>query len=540
MKKSSLRIPIMILILFVGITLGIQLSLLLFNKSGQESLDKFNKVFNYTSKYYVDTIKSDQLIESAINGMLKELDPHSVYIPAKEQEASEEEFRGNFEGIGVEFQIVDDTITVVTAITGGPSEELGILPGDRIIEIDGESSIGITNLDVINKLRGKKGTEVTVLIHRPSDNSTLEFTIERDKIPLYSVDTSLLYEDNIGYVSLSRFSNTTIDEMKEALEKLTEEGADKIVLDLRNNPGGYLTQAHKVSDLFIDDEKLIVYTKGRRSEFNDELKAETEYPYEKIPLVVLVNRGSASASEIVAGAVQDWDRGLVVGETTFGKGLVQRPMILSDNSAVRLTISRYFTPSGRGIQREYTNDKNEYYSEIYDREEHEGDNINHSTEVDTTKPVFKTNGGRSVYGGGGITPDYIIQSGTITDFSSKLRRRNVFYQFVRNYLDNNAEIIENKFKGDLTKFRNEFQFSNSDIKSFKQFVKQKDIEFNQKEFEEDKIYILTRLKAFIARDRWKNLGWYSVLLEDDKQFLAAIEKFDEAIKLQNGLYAAKE
>jgi carboxyl-terminal processing protease len=539
MNKTNLRIPIMVLILFIGITLGIQLSMLLFNEGQQENLKKFNNVFNYTANYYVDEIDSEELIESAINGMLKELDPHSIYIPAKEQEMSEEEFRGNFEGIGVEFQIVDDTITVVTAITGGPSEELGILSGDRIVKIDGESSIGITNLDVISKLRGKKGTEVKVSIHRPSEDETLEFIIERDKIPLYSVDASLIYENNIGYVSLSRFSNTTIDEMKEALKKLTEQGAEKLVLDLRNNPGGYLTQAHKVSDLFIDNEKLIVYTKGRRSEFNDELKAEIDYPYEKTPLIILVNRGSASASEIVAGAVQDWDRGLVVGETTFGKGLVQRPMMLSDNSAVRLTISRYYTPSGRGIQREYTN-KEDYYSEIYEREEEEGNNIDHTTEVDTTKPVFKTNAGRVVYGGGGITPDYIVQSGTITDFSSKLRRNNIFYQFVRHYLDKNAEFIEKKFEGNLEKFRREFRFSNLDIKSFRQFIKQKDIQFNQNQFDEDKKYILTRLKAFIARDKWKNLGWYLVLLEDDKQFLEAIEKFDEAIKLQNGLYAAKE
>jgi carboxyl-terminal processing protease len=538
MNKTNFKIPIMVLILFIGITLGIQLSMLLFNEGQQENLKKFNNVFNYTANYYVDEIDSEKLIESAINGMLKELDPHSVYIPAKEQEMSEEEFRGNFEGIGVEFQIVDDTITVVTAITGGPSEELGILSGDRIVKIDGESSIGITNLDVISKLRGEKGTEVKVTIYRPSNDETLEFIIERDKIPLYSVDASLIYEDNIGYVSLSRFSNTTIDEMKEALKKLTNQGSEKLVLDLRNNPGGYLTQAHKVADLFIDDEKLIVYTKGRRSEFNDELKAETDYPYEKIPLVILVNRGSASASEIVAGAVQDWDRGLVVGETTFGKGLVQRPMMLSDNSAVRLTISRYFTPSGRGIQREYTN-KEDYYSEIYEREEKEGDNIFHSTEVDTTKPVFKTNAGRIVYGGGGITPDYIVQSGTINDFSSKLRRNNLFYQFVRHYLDKNADIIDKKFEGNLEKFRKEFQFSSSDILSFKQFVGQKDIVFNQAEFDEDKSYILTRLKAFIARDKWKNLGWYSVLLEDDKQFLQAVEKFDEAVKLQNGFYGSK-
>ncbi len=434
----------------------------------------------------------------------------------------------------MEFQILNDTITVVSAITGGPSEELGITSGDRIVKIDGESCIGFTNSDVVDKLRGSKGTKVTVSIYRPLDKEVYEFEIIRDKIPIYSVDVSTMYDDEIGYLSLSRFSNTSFDEMIKALEDLTTKGAKKLVLDLRNNPGGLLSQAHKISDLFIDGEKLIVYTEGRRSEFNDKLNAGEDYPYEKIPLIILVNRGSASASEIVAGAVQDWDRGLVVGETTFGKGLVQRPLILADNSAIRLTISKYFTPSGRGIQREYKN-KEDYYSEIYSREEVEGENLNHEAEIeaDSTKPKFKTNKGRTVFGGGGITPDYLVKAGTITDFSSKLRRNSVFYQFVRTYLDSKSNKLESRFGDNLDKFRKEFQFTENDINDFIDFVKGKEIEFNQKQFEEDKTFILKRLKAYIARDKWKNEGWYSVLLDDDHQFLKGIEYFDEAVKLQN-------
>jgi carboxyl-terminal processing protease len=309
----------------------------------------------------------------------------------------------------------------------------------------------------------------------------------------------------------------------------------QLILDLRGNPGGYLSQAVEIADLFIEGKKKIVYTKGRRAEFNEEFFAEKTSDYENIPLVILLNRGSASASEIVAGAVQDWDRGLIVGETSFGKGLVQRQFNLPDNSAIRLTISEYFTPSGRLIQRDYkgVKDKEEYYSDLMEREEEqEGDNLEHTAEHDSSKPEYKTDGGRIVYGGGGITPDYIIQTNDLTEYTTELLRQNVFYQFILKYLSSHSD-LNLKYDNDLNKFKQEFFFSDADIENFKTFAAEKNVEFKKEDFEKEKDYILTRLKAQLGRNFWKNEGWYTILLGTDNQLSKAVTLFDEAKNLAN-------
>ncbi|MCF8240269.1 MAG: PDZ domain-containing protein [Melioribacteraceae bacterium] len=531
MFNSKNKIPLIALGLIIGIYLGIQYNNIFPSDNLRESIKKFNDVLTFTQKYYIEDVDSQKLVDDAIEGMLSNLDPHTVYIPPRQQEIAEEEFRGNFEGIGVEFQVVKDTITVVSPITGGPSEAVGIQSGDRIIEINDESCIGFTNDEVIENLRGEKGSEVKLKVFRPTNNKQYDFVIIRDEIPLYSVESSIMVDDKIGYVSLSKFAETTTTELKQALTKLQNRGMKKLVLDLRNNPGGLLSQAFQVADLFLDGDKLIVYTKGRREEFDEEFRAVKTYASENIPLIVLVNRGSASASEIVAGAIQDWDRGLIIGETTFGKGLVQRPFILSDNSAVRITVSKYFTPSGREIQRDYK-DKEDYYSDLMKRDEDEGENLNHNIEKsDTTRPVFHTNSGREVFGGGGITPDYIVKSDRLSDYSANLQRANIFYQFIRTYLDNNSGKIKIIFGDDLNKFMNDFVFDETEIKDFIKFAEKNEIEYIEKEFNEDESYIRTRLKAFIAREFWKNEGWYSVLLKEDKPFLKAIDIFPETEKL---------
>lgn len=536
MFSNWTKFPFLFLVLTIGALIGIQLDKVFSGDNLRDSIRKFNDVLTYTEKYYIEEVDTQKLVEAALNGMFNQLDPHSVYIPAKEFTAVEESFRGDFEGIGIEFQIVNDTLTVVSPITGGPSEQLGILPGDRIVKIDGKSVIGITNDEVRQKLRGKAGTQVNVTIVRPGSTKQLEYTIVRDKIPIYSVDAHFMIDDKTGYVSVSRFSETTFDELTNALKDLNAKGMKQLLLDLRGNPGGYLNQAVQIADLFIDGKKKIVYTVGRRNEFNEEYFASETFPYEKIPLVVLINRGSASASEIVSGAVQDWDRGLVVGETSFGKGLVQRQFQLFDNSAIRLTISEYFTPSGRLIQRDYKNkkDKKDYYSEISDREESEGDNIEHTAEKDSTKPTYKTLiKKRTVFGGGGITPDYIVKSETLTEYTQNLLKENLFYSFVLGYLDTHSNEIKNKYGNDLSKFRKEFLINTDLLNSFVNFAKTKKIEFNQSDFEKDKDYIAARLKAQIARNFWKNDGWYSVLLEGDSQFRKALELFKEAKDLAN-------
>ncbi len=530
MNFGKVKIPYLVIILTLGIVLGTQIEKVFSDDTARDNIIKFNDVLTYTEKYYVEDVDTPKLVEAAINGMLTKLDPHSVYIPASQVENIEESFRGDFEGIGIEFQVVDDTITVVSPITGGPSEALGIMSGDRIVKINGTDAIGLSNDEVRDKLRGDAGTKVNVTIYRPETLKSIEYTITRDKIPLYSVDTHLMFDDKTGYVSVSKFSETTFDELKDALDDLKKQGMQQLVLDLRGNPGGYLSQAVKVSDLFISGDKKIVYTKGRRSDFDEVYNASASSQFEKTPLIILVNNGSASASEIVSGAVQDWDRGLIVGETTFGKGLVQRQFELPDNSALRLTISRYYTPSGRLIQRDYKDLKNkeEYYSEAGGKYEEEGDNLNHTAEKDTSKPVFKTNAGRVVYGGGGITPDYIVKSEDATGYTTELLKNNVFYEYALKYLDSHGKMIEEKYNDSLHLFLNGFSFSKSDINNFIKFAETKDVKFNEGDFQKDQNYIKTRLTAEIARNYWKNKGWYSVLLKSDSQMLKAVSLFDEA------------
>jgi carboxyl-terminal processing protease len=535
MSLKPLKLSYVFFAVFIGIVLGIALEKVFSGDNLRDSIRKFNDVLTYTEKYYVEEVDTQKLVEAAIDGMLSKLDPHSVYIPPSQLTQVEESFRGDFEGIGIEFQIVNDTLTVVSPITGGPSEALGILPGDRIIKIEDENVIGITNDEVRKKLRGKAGTEVKVTIIKFGMNKPVEYNIVRDKIPLYSVDTHFMIDDKTGYVSISRFSETTYDELLEALNDLNKNGMQQLILDLRGNPGGYLNQAVKISDLFLDGKKKIVYTKGRRPEFDEDYFASEKSLFESIPLIVLINRGSASASEIVSGAVQDWDRGLIVGETSFGKGLVQRQFELPDNSALRLTISQYFTPSGRLIQRDYKHNKNkdDYYSELAEDSTVEGDNLNHTAEQDSSRPVFKTEKGRVVYGGGGITPDYVIKSELLTDYTRNLLRNNLFYTFMLSYIDKKGEALKNKYQNNLKLFKDEFIITDEFMNSFINYAKAKDVKINNEDFKKDEEYIRARLKAQIARNFWKNEGWYSVLLNVDEQLNKTLTLFSEAKNLAN-------
>ncbi|MFC2135737.1 S41 family peptidase, partial [Bacteroidota bacterium] len=504
------------------IVVGIQIQNIIVNSQYDENFQKFSETYNFVKQYYVDSVNSDKLIEASIKGMFDELDPYTVYIPEAMQHLVEEEMNGAFEGIGIEFQVIDDTITVVSAITGGPSEKVGLEPGDKIIKVEGESCIGLSNSEVMEQLKGEKNTEVNITIFRPYNNEMMNFHIIRDEIPINAVDAAFMYNDSVAYVSLTRFAETSEDEIKSELDRLKSLGMKKLILDLRNNPGGLLSQAYKIADLFISGEKLIVYTRGRISDYNEELFAELDYPYENIPLILLVNKGSASASEIVAGAVQDWDRGIIVGEQTYGKGLVQRPLVLDDNSAIRVTISKYFTPSGREIQKDYSLIED-------DMDDHDGisesQNVSNNleTQKDSLSNTFKTANGRTVYGGGGITPDYIVSNENLTNYTLELRRSNVYYQFIRKFMNKNVNRIDDMFNGSLREFKRYFKLTDKDMNDFIKFAESKKVEYNKTEYLKDKKYIYTRLKAFIARERWRNEGWYLILLDEDTQFKKAIE-----------------
>lgn len=526
MQKRKYLVPIFLMLISIGVLVGMKVNTAASGDDVFDNVRKFNEALTLVQKNYVDDVNADKLTEAAIKGMLAQLDPHSTYISQDQLKRINEDFQGSFEGIGVEFDIVNDTITIVTPISGGPSEALGILAGDKIVKIDGVNSVGMSREDVPKKLRGPKGTKVTVSISRGGNPNLIDFEITRDKIPLYSVDASFMINNDVGYARVTRFSATTYDEFAKALAEMKKQGMKKLVLDLRNNPGGYLDQAFKMASMFIERGKKIVYTKSRIPAFNDEYISEGG-EYTNMPLIVLVNDGSASASEIVSGAIQDWDRGLIVGENTFGKGLVQRQYDLSDGSAMRVTTSRYYTPSGRLIQKPY--EGGEYKKMLTNPEE--GDNLYHNNDTkDTSRPEFKTMGGRTVYGGGGVTPDFVVGLDTLTDYSVQLRRVNLFLEYANNYYDANKDNLKSGYS-DFLKFRDNFQVTQNMLDDFKSLAASKNITYNDEQYNRDIDFITTSIKSIIARDIWGNNGSMAVWLATDKQFEKALTLFPEAEKL---------
>ncbi|MBU3740988.1 MAG: S41 family peptidase [Candidatus Kapabacteria bacterium] len=519
----------------VGIGLGVAVQPVVSGDNVYEQVRKFSEVLNMATRNYVDEVDTQKLTEAAIRGMLEELDPHSVYITAKDMVKVEEDFKGSFEGIGVEFDIVSDTITIVSPIVGGPSEALGIAAGDKIVRINDTSAVGMTRETVPKKLRGQKGTVVKIHIRRTGEKELLVFDITRDKIPLNSVDAYFMIDGtDIGYVTANRFSATTYDEIMRATRELRGKGMKKLLLDLRNNPGGYLDQAFRIADEFIPEGQKLVYTKGRRPEFDEDFMSTEGGSLEDIPLVVMINGGSASASEIVSGAIQDLDRGLVVGETSFGKGLVQRQYPLGDGSAYRLTISKYYTPSGRLIQRPYK-DKTKYYEGEGRVEGDEGENITHEADVKDTnlkdRPKFKTLSGRTVYGGGGIMPDYIVKPDTIAMLARKLRSKNLFWTTADDIMRVRGKDLRQKYGQDMSAFLRTFTIGEADVKRLQELAKDKEVEWNADEYAKDQSYIQSIIKAYIGRMLFNNAGFTATLLSIDSQAAKAMTLFSEAARI---------
>jgi len=418
----------------------------------------------------------------------------------------------------------------VTPVPGGPSEALGILSGDKIVRIDDSSAVGITTEEVPKKLRGRKGTKVKVSILRSGEKKLIDFNIVRDKIPLYAVDVSYMVQPGIGYVAINRFSATTAAEFAGALKKLRGEGMDRLILDLRNNGGGLLDQAFKVATELLPAGKKIVYTRGRRPEFNADYISEGGGQTD-ISLIVLVNAGSASASEIVSGAIQDWDRGLVVGETTFGKGLVQQQYELPDGSAFRLTTARYYTPSGRLIQRPYGKNKDEYRHAPLERNEEEGENIEHSEESDSARPVFTTAAGRNVYGGGGITPDYIVKQGRLSEIVARILGAGVFQEWSVGYFDREGKNLRVEYASGPRDFDDRFTVDDAMMEKFLGIVAEKEIEVDSADFSVDDGYVRKRMKAHVARFLFGNEGWYMTMKSEDVQLGKALSLFPEASRI---------
>ena len=498
-------------------------------RTGQ--FNKLNDVINYINQEYVDTVNQKKLVENTIEEMLHRLDPHSAYIPADELQSTNEPLEGNFDGIGVEFHIQDDTIMVVTAVSGGPSDALGILPGDRIIKVEGKSvaNIHITNQMVMQNLRGPSGTKVKVTIYRKGKQ--IDYSITRGKIPIYSVDVSYMLSPETGYIKVSHFGDKTYEEYVDGFMKLKEKGMKNLVLDLRGNPGGYLKTAIQLADEFLPEKKLIVYTQGR-SRPKESYSATTNGFFEKGALVVLIDEGSASASEIVSGALQDWDRATIVGRRSFGKGLVQEQSEFPDGSAIRLTIARYYTPTGRCIQKPYDENYSEYENELSVRLKHgellSSDSIHFSDSLKYTTP-----GGKVVYGGGGIMPDVFVSLDTsgFSEYYSNLSSKGLITEFVYKYVDNNRGTL-NKYKN-FDDFNNGFRINESIYNDFVSYAEKNGVKPDAVGMKISDEIIRTQLKALIARQMWKNDGFYQIIQTLDKALtksLELIEKKQVAVK----------
>ena len=521
MIPFRLYLPAFFIFLLTGITIQAQ------EQTVIRPENRVSEALSFIDYLYVDEVNAEELANEAIVAMLEKLDPHSVYIPKEDVDDANQQINGSFVGIGVRFQIIKDTLMIVNPIPGGPSEKLGIRAGDQIIAVDGENvaGIGIKNADVREQLMGELGSKVNVTIKRKNETDPLEYTIKRDKIPLHSVASHYMIDNRIGYLKLTSFSRTTVDEVREAIKELKSKGMQDLIFDLQGNGGGLLYASKVVADEFLSDDQLIVYSEGRRQP-RQEYLADQKGIFEKGRLVLLIDEGSASASEILSGAVQDWDRGLIVGRRSFGKGLVQRPIDLSDGAQIRLTIARYYTPSGRFIQKPYE-----------DSESYEKDAVNrylrgeymHKDSIRLPDSLLHRTkiSGREVYGGGGIMPDIFVPLDTIgvTDVLRTLARKGHMNGFSIDYVNDNREQLKKRFpsfesyKASLDTFYPEVE------KAFRAYLAKEDPELtlDNEEYAESEFLIKTRVLAFIAQNLWDYDRFYEIYNATNEILLRAVE-----------------
>ena len=490
----------------------------------QLNAQKFATTMYLIDNFYVDTANYDKLVEEAIVSVLKELDPHSAYISRKDVEKMNEPLVGSFEGIGVTFQLIRDTITVISPVAGGPSEKVGIMTGDKFIKIDGEDAFGkkVNNEYVQKHLRGKKGSKVTVSVMRGNDTELIDFEIIRDKIPLNSINAAFMLDNQIGYIKLDQFARDSNEEFTKAFNKLSSQGMKSLVFDLRGNTGGFLSTAIELVDQFLNEDQLIVFQEGLHQP-RQEWQSTSQGLFTKGNLVVLIDEGSASASEILSGAIQDHDRGVVIGRRSFGKGLVQQPKSLPDGSVIRLTTARYHTPTGRCIQRPYDDGVEEYHKEMLKRLEN-GEYFHADSIHFPDSLKYKTDGGRTVYGGGGIMPDIFIPIDT--SFNSKLYtnlvRKGALNRFTTDYaLKHRDEML--KEYADFAQFNKQFTVGDNLIEGLKKVAEENKVEWNEEEFKTSEKFIRLQMKALIARNVYEMQQYYEVMLAEDNGVRKAIE-----------------
>ncbi len=518
-KKLQVWLPVLFaLVMIVGMMIGFKLrekTSQLFSLKGR---DELQEVMELVRSRYVDNVNADSLKDAAIEDILSKLDPHSVYIPATELSFANEDLKGNFKGIGVEFQQFNDTVNVINVIKDGPADKAGVKIGDMIIKVNDTLNLVKKDADQIRKaLRGPEDSKVSVTVLRGAEKKKL--TISRGTIPLPSLDASYIIAPKTGYIHLEKFSETTYEEFMSALEKLQKQGIDKLILDIRGNGGGLLNEAVDIADEFLDDDKLIVYTQGLHAK-KTEYRAKRDGLFEKGKLVLLVDETSASASEVLAGALQDWDRATIIGRKTFGKGLVQEQYQLSDGAALRLTVARYYSPLGRNIQKPYTGGKKKYYEEFYNRYSN-GELVNGDTTVPASKP-FKTPTGRLVYGGGGISPDFFVgvDSGKMDKNITSLYTKGTLQNFIYRYYVKSMPAFS-KFK-DPASFATQFNFGEAEWQQLNSFATRDSINLSTVS-QKDKNETLQRMKTMMARQIWRYEGYYEISNQNDKAIKKALE-----------------
>lgn len=484
--------------------------------------DKINSALYYVLNDYVDSVPVGKISESAIPAILKNLDPHSVYIPARDFSKYNEPLTGNFSGIGVMFNMNEDTVAIISTIPNGPSEIVGILPGDRIVEVEGTVVAGVKmpSDDVVAKLKGKKGTTVKIKVKRRGEKDLLNFEIIRDDIPLYSVDVHYMITDEIAYMKISTFAQTTYQEFLAAVEELKAQGMQKMIIDLRTNGGGIMDAAINIADQFLEEGKLIVYTEGRsRPRKNDYATSKGVLKDDKV--VLLMDEFSASASEILAGAIQDNDRGLIIGRRSFGKGLVQEQMSFPDGSAIRLTVAKYYTPTGRSIQKSYSHGREEYYNDLSTRYMNgEFENADSITFNDSLK--FITPGGKIVYGGGGIMPDVFVPVDTTfySEYLQKATNLGLMHRFAFYYTDLHREQLnEMENAEEISNYLDDTQLE----KDFTKYAEEKGLKTDPSGLNISETFILTQIKAYVARNIMDNMGYYPIMKNIDHTLMVAVD-----------------
>ena len=525
MKESKVRPIVVAVLMLAGIFVGLQIN----NRISKgwvnvEGGSKFDEVMWYVGNDYVDTPDTHKLEEEAISAMMEKLDPHSAYVSLEEFNAVNDPLLGSFDGIGVQFRLEKDTIAVVNVIKGGPSEKVGIMAGDRIVYVDDTlvANQKLTNEDVMRKLKGPKGTKVRVRVLRRGVDGLLDYTITRDAIPTYSVDIAYMLDESIGYLKLSKFSATTVDEFRKGIKNLKQQGMKQLVFDLRGNSGGYLNAAVDVADEFLPRGSMIAYTEGRNRP-RQYMKARRRGMLEDMPVVVLIDGESASASEIVAGALQDNDRGTIIGRRSFGKGLVQEQIMLSDRSAIRLTVAKYYTPTGRSIQKPFTGDRDKYLLESYERYQNgelfHPDSIHFADSLKYTTPKGKT-----VYGGGGIMPDiYVPLVDDSTEyFFNRIVNTGLLYQYAFDYTDRHRQQLQ-RYKS-VDAFDKQFTVSEAMFTELLKLAEEKGVKGTEEQKQVARCQSDILLKAYIARDLFDDEGFYPIYAPMDEVLQRALEE----------------